>query len=115
MTPRSFLTLGLLAVLLLVSCAPAAVPAPAEPEAPAQTAPTENEPPVPTPIEPTAALPEAAPPTEVQPAEALPTEVPPTEAAPAFVSRGPNLEATDPTTVVLASGDLQLVEFFRFT
>jgi hypothetical protein len=39
----------------------------------------------------------------------------PTEAAPAFVSRGPNLEATDPTTVSLESGDLQLVEFFRFT
>lgn len=30
-------------------------------------------------------------------------------------SRGPNLEATDPTTVSLASGQLQLVEFFRFT
>ena len=30
-------------------------------------------------------------------------------------SRGPNLEATDPTTVNLASGQLQLVEFFRFT
>ncbi|MFN8381772.1 MAG: hypothetical protein U0V02_07520 [Anaerolineales bacterium] len=30
-------------------------------------------------------------------------------------SRGPNLEATDPSTVKLASGQLQLVEFFRFT
>ena len=30
-------------------------------------------------------------------------------------SRGPNLEATDPTTVKLDSGGLQLVEFFRFT
>lgn len=30
-------------------------------------------------------------------------------------SRGPDLEATDPTTVNLASGQLQLVEFFRFT
>jgi len=30
-------------------------------------------------------------------------------------SRGPNLEATDPSTVNLASGQLQLVEFFRFT
>ncbi|NOH02520.1 MAG: hypothetical protein HND47_11480 [Chloroflexi bacterium] len=30
-------------------------------------------------------------------------------------SRGPSLEATDPTTVSLASGQLQLVEFFRFT
>jgi hypothetical protein len=30
-------------------------------------------------------------------------------------SRGPNLEATDPATVALSSGQLQLVEFFRFT
>jgi hypothetical protein len=30
-------------------------------------------------------------------------------------SRGPNLEATDPATVSLASGQLQLIEFFRFT
>ena len=34
---------------------------------------------------------------------------------PVATSRGPNLEATDPTTVELASGSLQLVEFFRFT
>ena len=34
---------------------------------------------------------------------------------PIATSRGPNLEATDPTTVSLASGGLQLVEFFRFT
>jgi hypothetical protein len=30
-------------------------------------------------------------------------------------SRGPNLEATNPAIVELASGQLQLVEFFRFT
>jgi hypothetical protein len=30
-------------------------------------------------------------------------------------SRGPNLEAVDPTTVSLASGGVQFVEFFRFT
>ena len=40
-------------------------------------------------------------------------EVPATE--PEFVPRGPDLEATDPATVSLAVGDLQLVEFFRFT
>jgi hypothetical protein len=34
---------------------------------------------------------------------------------PAATSRGPNLEATDPSTVNLASGRLQLIEFFRFT
>jgi len=109
MNPRFFLTLSLLAVFLLVSCAPAAVPAPVEPEAPVQAVPAENEPPAPAPVEPTAA------PPEVPPTEALPMQAAPTEAAPAFVSRGPNLEATDPTTVSLESGDLQLVEFFRFT
>jgi hypothetical protein len=30
-------------------------------------------------------------------------------------SRGDELEATDPATVSLASGGVQLVEFFRFT
>ncbi len=33
----------------------------------------------------------------------------------AATSRGPDLAATDPSTVSLASGQLQLVEFFRFT
>ena len=36
-------------------------------------------------------------------------------ALPIATSRGPDLEATDPTTVSLASGGLQFVEFFRFT
>ena len=103
MKTRSFFALSLLAVLLLVSCAPADVPALAEPQAPAQ------------PTEPVV----EEPPTEVAPVVA-PTEVPPTEAAapapePVFVSRGPDLEATEPSTVSLAAGDLQLVEFFRFT
>ena len=44
----------------------------------------------------------------------------PTEGAiasplPLATSRGPELHATDPTSVSLASGELQLVEFFRFT
>jgi hypothetical protein len=34
---------------------------------------------------------------------------------PVATSRGPSLEATDPTTVRLDSGGLQLVEFFSFT
>ncbi|MGC8856902.1 MAG: hypothetical protein ACP5QU_08890 [Anaerolineae bacterium] len=42
---------------------------------------------------------------------AAPTASPPVVAT----SRGPNLEATDPASVQLASGGLQLVEFFRFT
>ena len=36
-------------------------------------------------------------------------------ALPIATSRGPDLHATDPTTVSLASGGLQFVEFFRFT
>jgi hypothetical protein len=104
---RSFLALGLLTVLLLVSCAPADSPILAEPEAPPQPAESvDEEPPTPTPA-------------EVEPT-AVPTEVSPTEAAasesePEFVPRGPDLEATDPATVSLESGGLQLVEFFRFT
>jgi hypothetical protein len=34
---------------------------------------------------------------------------------PVATSRGPNLHATDPATVSLASGQIQFVEFFRFT
>jgi hypothetical protein len=47
--------------------------------------------------------------------EAAPTEALAPTALPIATSRGPDLEATDPSTVSLASGQLQLVEFFRFT
>jgi len=40
---------------------------------------------------------------------------PPVDAQPVATSRGPDLHATDPTTVSLASGGLHFVEFFRFT
>ena len=46
------------------------------------------------------------------------TQAPPSEEAtalPVATSRGPDLHATDPTTVSLASGGLHFVEFFRFT
>lgn len=57
-------------------------------------------------------VPFATEPPIVSTKESAPTEdVPP----PAPTSRGPDLEATDPSTVILASGNLQLVEFFRFT
>jgi len=36
-------------------------------------------------------------------------------AQPVATSRGDALEATDPSTVSLASGGLHFVEFFRFT
>lgn len=90
----SLLTGYLLIALLAVSCA--------------STSPTE-----------TVVLPTAESPVVVAPA----TEagVPAIEATPNAVvqavatSRGDMLEATDPSTVSLASGQLQLVEFFRFT
>ena len=44
-----------------------------------------------------------------------PTEIPAPTPFPVATSRGPDLHATDPTTVDLASGQLQFVEFFRFT
>ncbi|MBL8101624.1 MAG: hypothetical protein JNM02_03765 [Anaerolineales bacterium] len=69
----------------------------------------------------------SAPVAEAPPVEALPATAAPEATAPAATtassvdvqavatSRGPDLEATDPTTVSLASGQLHLVEFFRFT
>ena len=44
-----------------------------------------------------------------------PTEAIEPTSLPVATSRGPNLEATDPTTVSLASGEIQFVEFFRYT
>ena len=107
LSPLTVLRTGLLTVLLLVSCAPANNPAPAQPEAlPQPTATATVEPAAPAPTE-------EEPPSSV--AEAAPTEAPTEVPQPVATSRGPNLEATDPATVSLASGELQLVEFFRFT
>ncbi len=87
-----YAAVSLIVVLAVSSCAPAAS---------APVVPTVSEAAIPTtaaPAEPSA--PEA---TAVVPVQAVAT------------SRGPNLEATDPSSVSLASGQLQLVEFFRFT
>ncbi|MBI5839436.1 MAG: hypothetical protein HZB19_04985 [Chloroflexi bacterium] len=98
-TRFKFRTVILLAVLLASACAPAVTPsnAPAEAFSPEPATPTATLPPTLAPVE-TIAAPTAL--AEVQPIA---------------TSRGPDLEATDPTTVSLASGGLQLVEFFRFT
>lgn len=97
MKPRLFfLTSSLAAVLLAASCAPAETAPPAPPTVdsiPATDAPTEISAPEATPV----------PPTAIVDIQIVPT------------SLGPDLHATDPTTVSLASGGLQLVEFFRFT
>ena len=100
-TTRLFLPPALIAMFVLSACAPAVpstTPA-ATPVSPAATASPEATASLPTPT-----------PLPVQP-EATATEIP----LPIATSRGPDLEATDPTTVTLASGGLQLVEFFRFT
>jgi hypothetical protein len=89
-----FLRLSLLAVLL-AACAPNVSPPPAAPTA---TFP----PPIPT-------LDQSNPPTPGPTQDLSPT------ALPIATSRGPNLEATDPSTVELANGQIQFVEFFRFT
>ena len=98
---RLFLSLSLLTVLLASACAPAATSSP--PAAVDASA---------TPVSVDSAAASATP-LAVQPEATLA----PTEAAalPVATSRGPDLHATDPTTVKLASGGLQLVEFFRFT
>jgi hypothetical protein len=107
---RSILTFVLLAIVALVGCAPATAPDPAQLEASAQTAaPMVEELPTPSPLPPTETV------TPVIPTEAPPTEAPTEIPQVVVTSRGPNLEATDPTTVSLNSGDLQFVEFFRFT
>lgn len=91
-----------LILLLLTSCAPAAVTT----ESPPQPAP-------PVAVEPsaTAILSEA---TEESAVEG-PTEAADPAPLPVATSRGPDLHATDPGMVSLASGQLQFVEFFRFT
>ena len=102
MKPRLLPTLILVAVFA-ASCAPAATPA--------------N--PAPVVAQPTATLPAPEPTLEPAPTQPLliteSTQVPAPTALPVATSRGPDLHATDPTTVSLASGQIQFVEFFRFT
>lgn len=93
MKPRLFFwTLNLITVLLASACASAATSVPA-----------------------------VSPTVESIPATAAPESTAPAPIASSVdvqavaTSRGPDLEATDPTTVSLASGQLHLVEFFRFT
>ena len=96
----SLLRFGLLTVLL-AACAPAAA---AETSSAQTTAPAVV-------IQPSATLQvDISSPTP----KAVANEAAPT-ALPVATSRGPDLEATDPLTVSLASGQIQFVEFFRFT
>jgi hypothetical protein len=94
MKPRFFFpSLGLVAVLLAACAAPQATQSPAPQQADLPQTATQA-------------------PENISPPQAT-SEAPIVIAVP--TSRGPNLEATDPATVSLASGQLQLIEFFRFT
>ena len=95
----SFLSLSLL-VILVAACAPAT--SAASPVQPVTVIPSETL---------LASIPASD--TSV-PATAVPTENLPATQLPIATSRGPNLEATDPKTVSMASGGLQFVEFFEF-
>jgi len=99
MKPRSLLTLSLIA-FLLAACAASTSTAVLQP---------------PTALAPTATF-LASIPTLDQSAQATtaPSQVlVPTPIA-VVTSRGPNLEASDPSTVSMESGGLQFVEFFEF-
>src|SRR5262245_12581501 len=102
MKTRFLPSLVLLAVLL-ASCAPSAAneTSSTQPTAPAAVV-----------VQPTATLALEVP---LPTANTAPTEAGAATALPIATSRGPNLEATDPLTVNLASGQIQFVEFFRFT
>lgn len=90
-----FLSGCLLIALAAVSCAPTAV--------------TESA----TPVESVPATEAIVSTNEAATSITLTEEVPVVQ--PVATSRGADLHATDPTTVSLASGQFQLVEFFRFT
>ena len=94
---RFFISLSLFAIFL-AACAPAT--STAIPTQPVTGIPSET-------------LPASASETSV-PTTAAPTENLPATQLPIATSRGPNLEATDPTTVSMASGGPQFVEFFEF-
>ena len=92
-------------LLLLASCAPAAVT-----ELPSADQPSIERPAPPVVVEPSAT---PAPKGETPAGPTLEADAP--TPLPIATSRGPDLHATDPSTVNLASGGLQFVEFFRFT
>ena len=99
MMKTRFFTILFVSVVILAACAPAAS------ETPPSAALTEP---------PSAALATATP-VAPAPEAATQSSVSQPTALPVATSRGPDLHATDPATVSLASGGLQFVEFFRFT
>lgn len=99
---RLFPSLILFLLLLVSACASAA-----------DTAPPTEVAIQPIVIEPTLAVTAAVDqPVTVDPASTDPAVI---ITEPVATSRGPDLHATDPSTVTLATGGLHFVEFFRFT
>ena len=91
-----------LIAVLLAACSPAS--APSQPSAESVV------------IAPTATPFSSEAPAQIPPTQDPGVAQPPTPTPlPVATSRGPDLHATDPSTVSLASGQYQLVEFFRFT
>lgn len=101
-TKSAVLSTLLLVVVLISACAPSA----AQTTVPVSTAILE---PSATPFQPV--TPTEMPVTQDSGVVSTPTLIP----HPIATSRGPDLHATDPTTVSLASGQYHFVEFFRFT
>ena len=95
MKPRKFFPPLILVVVLLASCAP-------QPIATASV----------DPLQVATQVPESQ---SAQPSAAAENPVQGITPLAVATSRGDKLEATDPATVSLASGGIQLVEFFRFT
>ena len=98
-----FWTVGLVVLLTAFACAPAVATSPPQQEIPVLP-PVEVVAPTQTPI---ILLQDPGQPTATE-AEAVP------EVQPIATSRGPELHATDPSQIVLASGQLQLIEAFNF-
>lgn len=98
---KNLLETYIVVAAILTACgSPGALPSPAT------TAPTEP---------PSAAVTYTATPVPIETAGPSPTLAQPTALPlPVATSRGAELEATDPTTVSLTTGELQLVEFFAF-
>ena len=106
--PSTLLRTSLLTVLLLAACAPAPTPNPVDPEISTPLAPLENT----STTSPTPTLTKIR--SQAIATETLPTEAPTEVPQVVATSRGPHLEATNPSTYARASGELQIVEFFAF-
>src|SRR5262245_55730583 len=96
----SLSSLSLIAVILAACASPQPTPSP---------------PPIVAPVLPSSTVLPPVAPTDTAVVSPEVVDAPTQTPIPVATSRGPDLHATDPTTVSLASGQYQFVEFFRFT